>query len=78
MRFSDQRETIYKGLARMIDEKRPEDMPLPYATPRFLADPPALAFSPVANRASRRKGKRGRQRLPGVALRPEVMPWKEQ
>lgn len=51
MRFSDHRETFFKGM--LI----PDNL---VATPRIIADPPALAFHPVANRASRRKGKRGR------------------
>lgn len=54
MRFSEQRETIYKGLARILEEKRPEDLPVPVATPRLIADPPALAFTPAPNRAARR------------------------
>lgn len=51
MRFSEQRKTFFKGM--LI----PDNL---VATPRIIADPVELAFVPVANRASRRKGKRGR------------------
>ncbi len=55
MRFSGQRETIFRGLARMMEEKRPEGLPVPVATPRLIKDPIGLAFTPVPNRASRRR-----------------------
>lgn len=58
MTYAEQRETMYKGFARYLEEQRGagklDDLPLPVATPRLIADPPSLAFTPMPNRASRR------------------------
>lgn len=68
MRFAEQRETIYKGLHRLIEEQRAagklEDYPVPVATPRIIKDPPSLAFVPVLNRASRRVSRSVRRHKP--------------
>ncbi len=55
MRFKEQRETLYRGFARLLEERRPDDLPVPVATPRLIRDPQGLAFTPASNRASRRR-----------------------
>lgn len=64
MKYSDHRETIFKGLARLLEEKRTPDTPLPVATPRLIADPKHLAFRPATNRALRRRVRRVRFKMP--------------
>lgn len=84
MRFSEQRETIYKGLARIIDEQRAAgkltDLPVPVATPRYIADPPALAFKPAQTRADRRARMRDIRRLSGAGFKMPAFekPWRSE
>ena len=78
MRFRDQRTTYYKPFGAPTFSEATPRMISAYS--RGILRPgltPDLIPQRLANRADRRRSLKGRDRVPGVALTPEQMPWKQ-